>query len=108
MEDLHAHIARLENEIENLSDAAERCRKIDLLSRITLIAGGVWLIGELVGLVRSGPAALVIAGCAVLLGIVLYGSNRSTWQQISARLELLQGQRTSLIDKIDPKPVTSS
>ena len=107
MDEQRTHIARLEDEIEDLSLAAERCRKIDLLARITMIAGAAWLIGDTVGLIWSGPAATMMAFSAVLFGIVLYGTNRSTWQQVSGRLEAVEAQRTSLIDELDPKLVRS-
>ena len=101
MDDLHTQIARLEDEIADLTSAAERCRKFDRAARITAAAGGACLIAELIGLIQANMAVVVIAISALLFGAVLYGSNRSTWQEIAGRLESVQAQRTSLIDELD-------
>lgn len=107
MDEQRAHITRLEEEIESLSLAAEKSRRIAFLARITMLAGSAWLIGATLGLIWSGSAATLAAFSAVLFGIVLFGTNRSSWQQISARLDAAQHRRAKLIDELDPKLVQS-
>jgi hypothetical protein len=70
-------IADLEAEIEHLSEAAERCRKISIAAQALVAAGGLVLVATPIGLLRLGPTALVAAIAAILGGLALYGSNGS-------------------------------
>ena len=103
----HEAIARLEAKIEQLSDDLERCHKIALFSKVLLVGGALWLAVGLVGIVYLGPAALG-AIAAILGGIVLNGSNRSTMQQIQAAIDTADAQRTALIGAIDLRTVEAS
>jgi len=40
-DDPHGRILRLEDNIEELTEVLERCRKLILISRLAIIAGGV-------------------------------------------------------------------
>jgi hypothetical protein len=101
---VHEAIARLEARIEALADDLERCRKIALFSKLLLTGGALWLAAGLLGIVYLGPAALG-AIAAILGGIVLSGSNRSTVQQVEAALNTAERQRAALIGAIDLRPV---
>lgn len=101
MEDLHAHIARLEREIEELSESNERSRKIDRAARLSMLGGALWLGAIALGLTYSGNPLTLVAIAALILGLVLYGSNRSTWSQTAERLAAAKAKRSELIDRLD-------
>src|SRR3712207_6837358 len=98
MSDLPQEIADLEAEIEHLSGAAERCRKVIMLAKMATGAGSLLFIVILIGLVRFGPVALVMAITAVLGGLALFGSHASTRDQIRARIRAHEVRRAELID----------
>ncbi len=81
-----ADIARLEVHIEALRDSIARCRKIAFAAKLAIAAGALWLALTLVWLVPFIVALVVAAMAAVIGGIVLAGSNSTTWQQTEARL----------------------
>jgi hypothetical protein len=98
-------IARLEVRIEELADGLERCRKIGLFSKVLLAGGAGWLIAGMIGLVYFGPATLGSSITAILGGIVLNGSNRSSMQQIQSAIETAEDRRIALIGAIDLRTV---
>jgi hypothetical protein len=93
-------IAHLEQHIERLADSIERCRKIALAGRLMIAAGSVWVALVLFGVIPLAPYAVVAAIAAVIGGIVLTGSNRTTWQQTEAALRSSEALRAELIDRI--------
>ena len=99
--DPHEQIARLESEIEALSDSAARCRKIAVGARIAIGAGCVLFALMLTGLVYTDGLLLLIAAICTLGGIVLYGSNRTTANQIAARIENAERLRAGLISDME-------
>src|SRR5215207_7695023 len=105
MPDLHDEIAELEAEIDGLSGAAERCRKITLAAKAVITAGGLLLLIILTGLIQFGPAALVAAITAVLGGITLFGLNQSTRDQIIAQIKAHEARRAELIDGVELQSV---
>jgi hypothetical protein len=98
-------IARLEARIEELADDLERCRKIALLSKLVLLAGLLWLTAEVLGITRSGAPGLIGSIAAILAGLVLSGSNRSTMVQAQTALDSAEARRASLIGAIDLRTV---
>src|SRR4051812_50026440 len=98
MSDPQQEIADLEAEIEALTQAAERCRKIIVLSKRTSRAGGLLLVLILSGLIRLGPMALVLAITAGLGGLALFGSHATTLNEIVARISAREARRAALID----------
>jgi len=98
MVDPHRQIAELEARIEELYGAAERCRRIMAAARVAIAAGGLLLMSVLLGLFRPGPMAFVAALATVLAGIVLLGSNRSTLDEIMARIKTHEARRARMID----------
>jgi uncharacterized membrane protein len=77
---------RLDERIAELGDAVERCRKISLAAKLVAGAGAVCLMAVLLGLFTAEPPVTIAAGAAVLGGLVLLGSNASTWEQTEAAL----------------------
>jgi hypothetical protein len=103
-----ADIARLEEHIEALRDSIARCRKIALAAKLAIAAGAVWLALTLVWLVPFIVALVVAAIAAVIGGIVLAGSNSTTWQQTEARLRNSEALRAELIGGIEMRVVEES
>jgi hypothetical protein len=94
-------IARLEERIEGLRESIARCRKISLGSKIAIAAGFAWLGLTLLILVPLVPSLFFAAVAAVIGGIVLLGSNATTWNEIDAALAKAEAERIMLIDAID-------
>ena len=82
------------------ADELERCRKIGTFSKVVMAGGAVWLAAGLLGFVYLGAATLG-AIAAILGGIVLNGSNRSTMQQLQAAIDAAENERSALIGTID-------
>jgi hypothetical protein len=97
----HDQIARLEQEIERLSESLERCRKVALAARIAIGVGCLVMAALLFGLIRTDALALMIGAIFLLGGIVLSGSNSSTARQIAAKIAEAEQQRAGLIGEID-------
>jgi hypothetical protein len=91
-------IADLEAEIEHLRDAAERCRKIDLGTKLALGLGVACFASALVWF---KPLALILGLGLVLGGLALYGSNRTTLDEIVARIRTTEARRAELIDRFE-------
>jgi hypothetical protein len=99
--DPHDQISRLEGEIERLSEAVERCRKIAIAARTAILAGGVLLAVILFGLIRADALLLMLVTILGIGGFVLYGSNDTTGKQLAARIEEAERLRAGLIGQID-------
>ena len=99
-DDAREKIARLEERIEELTQSAERCAKIALFAQVIFALGGVAAVALIVGALKTSPVAIVLATSAVLGGIVLYGANSSTAQQIAAAREKAEALRADLIGTI--------
>lgn len=99
MNQFHQQIADLEASLDELSQAAEQCRKAKILAKVIIGAGFLALAVLVLGLLRAGePIALVAGIAAILGGIVFYGSNRSTLQEVKARIAATETERAALID----------
>jgi Flp pilus assembly protein TadB len=98
-------IARLEQQLERLAEARDRCRKIKLVAQIALAGGAVWIVAALIGLIGIDPVAMLAAIAGVIGGIVLYGSNATTAEQIAADMEEAEAERTDLIENLDLRVV---
>lgn len=93
-------IANLEAEIEGLSDAAERCQKIESAAKVAIAVGGLLLLVVATGMLRLGPEPLLLGIAATLGGIALKGSSRSSRDKIMASIRALEAQRAELIDTL--------
>ena len=103
MPDLYGNIDDLESEIERLSDEAERCRKAMVVARAACIAGGLMLLLTVLG--QVGPAAFVFAVAAILGGIALFGSSRTTRAEIISSIEAREAQRAEMINRLELREV---
>lgn len=102
---MRQQIADLEDEIENLSEAAERCRKTLVVAKVAAAVGGILVLIVLLGLLRLHPMALIVGIAAGLGGIALYGSNQSTLDEIAGRIREREARRAALIDALELQAV---
>jgi hypothetical protein len=103
--DPHDQIARLEVQIEALAETVEGCRKIMLAAKVAIAGGALLILAMILGLVRPELASLAGATVALLGGIVLLGSNRSTADQALAKIKKAEAARAGLIDRLELRPV---
>ena len=93
-------ITQLEARSEALTESIERCRKISLAARLTIAAGAIWIVLVLLGVIAFSPGTIIAAMAAVLGGIVLLGSNATTWTQTDAALHEAEAMRADLIGRM--------
>ncbi len=98
-------IERLEDEIERLTLRRERCRKLSLAAKAAILAGGVWLALTFSTLAPFTPTLFFASVAAVIGGIVLLGSNATTWDQTGAAIDSAQAARAELIGGIELRVV---
>jgi len=103
--DLHEQILHTEARIEELTDIIERCRKIILISKVAIAAGGILILAIIIGAVGFDPTVLIGAIAAVIGGIVVFGSNTSTLKQTSTAMKAAEAHRTELISRMDLRVV---
>jgi hypothetical protein len=102
---LHDQISRLEANIEDLAEVVERCRKVTLISKVAIAAGGIWLLALTFGAIRFDAMAMIASMALVIGGIVVFGSNTSTSKQTTVAIKAAEARRAELIDKINPRVV---
>jgi len=98
-------ISRIEAQIEELAEVAERCRKIILVSKVAIAAGAGLLLLMILGLFGSSQVAAIGSIAAVLGGIVSLGSNVGTLRQSMAAINAAEALRSELIGGIDLRVV---
>ena len=101
----HDEIARLEAQIEELAETIEGCRKLILLAKIVIAGGALVMLAMLFGAIRDDTAVLAGAMAALLGGIVVSGSNRSTSNQALAKMKAAEARRSALIDGLELREV---
>jgi hypothetical protein len=106
-DDPRARIEMLEQRIEALSETLRNCRKFALAARSAMALGAVLLAALVLGAIRFDALALAAAIAALLGGIVVAGSNRSTAQQASAQLAAAERDRAALIGVIELRTVAA-
>jgi membrane glycosyltransferase len=104
-DDIHADIARIEARIEELGEAIERCRKLALAAKIAIGAGTAWIVLTLTWVIPFVPSLTVAALAAVIGGVVLLGSNSTTWKQTEAALSASEAMRADLIEHLQLRVV---
>jgi hypothetical protein len=103
--DLHEQILHIEAHIEDLTDIIARCRKIILISKVAIAAGGILILATIFGAVGFDPTVLIGAIAAVIGGTVVFGSNMSTLKQTMADVKAAEAHRTELISRMDLRVV---
>ena len=98
-------IARIEERIADLQEQIARCAKLSLAAKIAIGAGAVWLALTLVSLVPFVPLMLIASLAAVIGGVVLLGSNSTTWKQIEAALHASEAMRAEWIGRLELRVV---
>ena len=98
-------ISRIEAQIEELAEIAERCRKIILVSKVAIATGAGLLLLMILGLFGSSQVAAIGSIAAVLGGIVSLGSNVGTLRQSMAAISAAETLRSELIGGIDLRVV---
>jgi hypothetical protein len=106
MDDVRDQIGQLEARIESLNASIARCRKIALGARIAIAAGAIWFVLMLFQILYFDATGFVAALTAVLGGVVLLGSNATTWEQTEAELHTTEAARAELIGGIELKLVS--
>jgi hypothetical protein len=102
-------ISRIEAQLDELAEVAERCRKIILVSKTAIAGGGALLLVTMLGLFGSSSQVAAIGSIAAVLGgIVALGSNVSTLRQTVAAMSAAEVLRLDLIAKIDLRVVGDS
>ena len=104
--DARDQIAQLEARIESLNEHIARCRKIALGARIAIAGGAIWFALILFRIVFFDATGFVAALSAVLGGLVLLGSNATTWEQTETELQAAEAARAELIGGIELKLVS--
>lgn len=99
-------VAKLEERIEALTVSIERCRKISVAAKIAVALGAIWFALFLVWIAPFGPTAFVASTSAVLGGLVLLGSNATTWEQTEAARTAAEAARADLIGNIELRVVS--
>ena len=92
--DLHEQILHIEAHIEELTDIIERCRKIILISKVAIAAGGILILATIIGAVVFDPTVLIGAIAAT-----------STLKQTMTDMKAAEAHRTELIGSMDLRVV---
>jgi hypothetical protein len=100
-DDPREQIAELEVQIEELAGALERCRKMALASKAAMVFGGILLTATILGVIDFNPTAMTAALAALLGGVVVFGSNSSTSNQLAESMRNAEALRAALIGRLD-------
>jgi hypothetical protein len=98
-------ISDLEERIEQLAVSLQRCRKIILVSKISIITGGILLFVMIFHILDFDPVTMILAVTAIIAGIVVFGSTMTTAKQISASVDEAEACRTELINSLELRNV---
>jgi hypothetical protein len=94
-------ILRLEARIEALTSQIESCRKFILAARIATAVGAVVFAAMFLGAIRFDATGMMASVAALLLGIVVWGSNSSTEKQAIDERGEAEANRAALIGLIE-------
>jgi cell division septum initiation protein DivIVA len=103
--DLHEEISDLEERVEELAASLQRCRKAILVSRLSIVIGGILLFATILHLLDFDPLRMILAVTAIIAGIVVFGSTTTTAKQTSASMKETEARRTELINSLELRNV---
>jgi hypothetical protein len=98
-------VAALEDRIEALTHELARCAKISFAAKCAIAAGALWFALMLFWIVPFNATAFVAALAAMLGGIVLLGSNATTWEQTESAIAAAEVSRAEMIGAIELRVV---
>lgn len=98
-------IARIEARIEALEESIGRCRKISTAAKIAIAAGAAWIVLTLLWIIPYVPYMTIAALAAVIGGVVLLGSNATTWTQMETARQASEALRDELIGQMEMRVV---
>ena len=101
-------ISRIEARLEELAEAAERCRKYILASKAAIAGGAALLLVTMLGLLAAGQTAALGSIALILGGIVSLGSNVSTLRQTEEAIGAAEMHRLDLISQIELRLVADA
>ena len=108
-QDLARHeLVRLEAQIETLTERLAWCAKISLASKIGVGFGLLWFVLALIGILPFGAATVAGTVAAVLGGVVLLGSNATTWDQTDLARREAEAARAALIGQLSLRVVENA
>ena len=76
-----------------------------IVAKFVIAAGAMLLPLVLLGVLRFGPVALLASITAVIGGIVLYGSTKSTRDGLLSKVRSLEARRAEMIDGLRLEPI---
>ena len=98
-------ISLIEARLEELTEVAERCRKIIFVSKAAIAIGSAVLLVMMLGVFPSNQVAALGSIAAVLGAIVSLGSNVGTLRQTMAAMSAAELLRSEMIDRIELRVV---
>ncbi|MDB5572608.1 MAG: hypothetical protein JWN93_3791 [Hyphomicrobiales bacterium] len=106
-DDTRTTIERLEARIDALTQTAESCRKIIVISKTVAIVGALWCAALFLTLLRF-DAMQFIAGLTLAIGgLVALGSHMSTLEATLALVAECEAKRAELIGTMRLRVVTN-
>jgi hypothetical protein len=100
-DELREQILQVEADLEELTEAVDRCRKITFVSKAGIAVGGTLTLATILGAIGFDPTVLIGSIAAVTGGTVVFGSNTSTLKQTTAAIEAAEAHRAELISRKD-------
>jgi len=104
-DDTTDEISRIEAQLEELAEVAERCRKFILASKAAIGGGVALLLMAMLGLLGANHVAALGSIAMMLGGIVSLGSNVSTLRQTEEAIGAAELLRSDLISRIELRTV---
>jgi hypothetical protein len=76
-----------------------------LASKVAIALGAIALASLLLGILSFDPVVMMAGVIALIGGIVMFGSNASTAQQMAANMARAEAYRATLIDTLELRRV---
>jgi hypothetical protein len=99
------NIARIEARIEELNEAIEHCRKFSIAAKLAIGAGSAWFVLTLLLVIPYVPYMTIGALAAIIGGVVLLGSNATTWEQTESAMRASEAMRAEMIGRLELRVV---